>query len=312
MQRIVSRLLPDGSWRQVFPFHVSLEGHQTAVLCRDDEDYDAVVKILCVCAKRMNVIMVIYAVVSNHCHAAVLATSQVQAYNYGREVKRMISMHYSFRYGQSKVMRSVDVQAIPLDSDGYVRNALAYIPRNALDNGCNINEYKWSGYRAMFSRNQLSGKPVSSLTKRETEGIMHTGDKLDGVKWLLDDNGRLIPRSWCDFQYLEQAFENDAAYFLRTIGNVSPAQMHELLIENPRVRLPDAEFVKYANDASQRWYRLDIQELSIEKKIRLASYLFRTIRTSVPQLSRVLGLPRDKLANSIGGKQHTPQGPNHK
>ncbi|MCR5326108.1 MAG: hypothetical protein K6E37_05075 [Bacteroidales bacterium] len=302
MQRIVRRQLPDGSWRQVFPFHVSLEGLQTAVLCRDDVDYDAAVKILCVCAKRVNVIVIIYAVVSNHCHVAVLAGSQVLAYNYGLEVKRMLSMHYSFRYGKTRVMRSVDVQAIPLDNDGYVRNALAYIPRNALDNGCNINEYEWSGFRAMFSAKPVSGRPVASLTKREVESIMHTGDKLAGVRWLLDDDGRLIPGSWCDHQYLEQAFENDPAYFLRTIGGVNPAQMHELLIENPRIRMPDAEFVKYANEACQKWYKQDIMALSVDKKLRLASFLFRTTRTSVPQLSRALGLPREKTAAAIGKK----------
>ena len=311
MQRIVSRQLPDGNWQQVFPFHVSLEGHQTAVLFRDDEDYDAAVKILCVCAKRMNVIVIIYAVVSNHCHAAILADSQVQAYNYGLEVKRMISMHYSFRYGKTMVMRNVDVQAIPLDSDGYVRNALAYIPRNALDNGCNINEYTWSGYRAMFSQTPIHGRPVSSLTKRESEAIMRTGDQLAGVKWLLDEKGRLIPRSWCDYQYLEQAFENDSAYFLRMIGGVNSAQMHELLIENPRVRLPDTEYIKYANDVSIKWFKQDIQELAIDKKLRLASYLSRITCTSVPQLSRTLGLPRDKTANAVGKKRPTVSDTDH-
>ena len=84
MRRIVHRKLPDGNFRNVQPYHVSMEGMKTAVLCRDDDDYDALVKIICVCARRKNVIIVVYAVVSNHCHAAVLAASQEAADSFGQ------------------------------------------------------------------------------------------------------------------------------------------------------------------------------------------------------------------------------------
>ena len=40
MERSVVRKLPDGSSKRVEPYHVCLKGLETAVLCRDDEDYD--------------------------------------------------------------------------------------------------------------------------------------------------------------------------------------------------------------------------------------------------------------------------------
>lgn len=92
MRRIVLHELPDGSVRQVRPFHVSLKGLESVVLCRDDTDYDAMVKILCVAAKRKNVVIIIYAVVSNHCHVAILAESQQDADAYGIELKKIYSM----------------------------------------------------------------------------------------------------------------------------------------------------------------------------------------------------------------------------
>ena len=46
MKRIVSRMLPDGTICNVQPFHVSMEGMEKAVLCRDAADYDAFVKII--------------------------------------------------------------------------------------------------------------------------------------------------------------------------------------------------------------------------------------------------------------------------
>ena len=153
MRRIVSRVLPDGSIRNVQPYHVCLEGLEQAILCRDDQDYDAFVKIICVAARRKNVIVVIYAVVSNHSHATILAQSQEDADAFGEEVKKMASMWVSGRYKERKLLRRTDMRAPCLDNDWYVRNTLAYVPRNALDNGCNVNEYRWSGYRAMFRGN---------------------------------------------------------------------------------------------------------------------------------------------------------------
>ena len=303
MQRIVTRALPDGTTRTVKPFHISMEGHETAILCREEKDYDAAVKNLCVCARRKNVIVIIYTVVSNHFHACVLAASQSDAEDYGNEVKRIFSMWFSRWYGNAGVLQRIDVKAIPLESDSHVRNALAYIPRNALDNGCNVNEYEWTGFKAMFSdRKALDGIPVASLTKRDKEELMHTKDNLKDVKWTLDDNGYLDPRSWCDSQYLEQAFENDASYFLRTVGGLNSAEMHQTLIENPRERMTDGEFIKLAQNKCRIWFKTEIGELPVDLKKRLASFLYRTTRTTIPQLSRALELEREKVAEAIGKK----------
>ena len=74
----------------------------------------------------------------------------------------MYSMWFSRKYGEKGVLRRIQTSAIWLDSDWYVRNALAYVPRNALDNGCNVDEYRWSGYSAMFRKASVpSGRPVS-------------------------------------------------------------------------------------------------------------------------------------------------------
>ena len=302
MKRIVLRKLPDGSIRYVQPFHVSMEGLEKVILCRDDDDYDAMVKAICVCARRKNVIVIVYAVVSNHSHVAVLAASQMDADAFGQEVKRIYAMWFSRRYAELRTLHHMDVKAICLDSDWYVRNALAYILRNALDNGCNISEYRWCAYRALFAKNiaaGTAGRRVTSLTKRQRRSLLHTGDSLQDVKWRLDHEDRLIPSSFCDYGYLEQAFENDQAFFLKTLGGQNPAEMHLKLIESPRTMLVDSEFYKAVNEISRRWYQTDISLLSMEKKTRLIPYLKRTMKTSIPQLARTTGLSRDRIAEIL-------------
>ena len=300
MNRTVLRQMPDGSVRYAQPYHVSMEGQKTVVLCRDDEDYDAMVKIISVCARRKNVIVIVYAVVSNHSHVAILAICQEDADAFSEEIKRMYSMWFSRKYGRTGIMRTVDVKALLLDSDWYTRNALAYVPRNALDNGCNVDEYPWSGYKAMFSGQPPTGCPVASMSKEMKREVMHTGDKLTDVRWLVDDNGRLIPKSICDFEYLEQAFEHDQAYFLRTIGGQNSAEMRHKLVEAPRHMLTDNEFLKIAEETSQRWFSSPIDQISIDRKIRLIPYLFRTVKTTVPQLSRSFGLTREEVSHILG------------
>lgn len=305
MKRIVQRMLPDGSIKYFQPFHISVEGLEKCVLYRDDEDYDAMVKIICIAALRKNVIVIIYAVVSNHCHVAVLASSQKDADDYGKELKRIYAMWFRKKYRVEGIMKEADVKAICLDNDWYVRNALAYIPRNALDNGCNVNDYPWSGYSAMFSPAQMlnpASRKVSDLTKRERLAIMHTGDTLGNVAWRLDQHNSLIPRSFCDYKYLEQAFENSQAFFLKIIGGQNAAEMKNRLLDMPRRMQTDGEFLKSVEEICQRWFQTDSLSLSLERKSRLIPYINRTTKTSIPQLARVFGLSRQTVLEILNPK----------
>lgn len=301
MRRVVPRLLPNGEYRNVQPFHVTIKGLEKAILCRDDEDYDIFVKYIAICAKRKNVIVVIYTVVSNHCHVAVLAQTQSDADSFAQDLKKMFSQWFRSKYQEAKVLRGVDSKAICLDNEWYVRNALAYIPRNALDNGCAVHEYPWSGFKAMFSKapNPENTIRVSSLTKRDTQTLMHTRDRLIDVSWLLDSNYHLIPGSFCDSDYLEQAFNRDYAFFLKIIGSLNPAEMQEKLVDAPSRMLPDSEFFKVVADMAQRWFRQDIAVIPLEKKLRLMPYIWRTRKTTVPQLSRALGVGQETVSAAL-------------
>lgn len=299
MKRIVLRTLPSGEQANVQPYHISMKGLKTAILCRDEEDYGVLVKYIAICSHRKNVIVIIYAAVSNHCHIAVLAKSYVEACEFAEELKRIYAQWIHTKYREKKLLRNVDVQAILLDNDSYVRNALAYIPRNAADNGSSIDTYRWSGYRAMFSGKKTGGIPVNKYTRREQDRIMHSREDLKDVKWEVDGYGELIPESFCDVEYLEQVFNNDQAFWLRMVGGVNTAEMEETLVEAPRRMLPDSEFYKVVADIVDRWFKTDIGQLTTEKKKRILPYLWRTRKTTVNQLARVIGLDREEVKRAI-------------
>lgn len=100
----------------------------------------------------------------------------------------------------------------------------------------------------------------------------------------VDTKERLIPSTICDSAYLEQAFENDQAFFLKIIGAQNPAEMKTKLVDNPRMMLVDSDFYK----------------------IRLLPFIRRTMKTTVPQLARTFGLSRDKIAEVLRSPRPVP------
>lgn len=307
-ERICSRMLPDGSVRTVYPFHVSLEGMEQLVLCRDDEDYDVMVKYIFVCARRKNVIVVIYIAMSNHGHATILAVSQKDADAFKNEWIRMYSQYFCRKYRQRKALGHTSAVALYLDSDWYLRNTLAYVPKNALDAASRVEDYRWSGYRGMFCQGKAPAgfRKACSLTRREKEACFHTHDSLDGLPWIVNIMGELEPASACDHAYLESAFGNDQAYFLKTIGTVNMAEMQQKLVDNPRQRQNDTEFIKTVESISKGWFNCGLLDLPLEKKARLLPYVYRSYHTSIAQLARCFGLGKDAVARMLGKGRASP------
>ena len=50
---------------------------------------------------------------------------------------------------------------------------------------------------------------------------------------------------------------------------------------------------------SLRWYQQELADLSIDRKIRLVPYLWRTRKTTVPQMARTLGLRRQQISDIL-------------
>ena len=294
----VQRRLPDGTVCQVTPFHVSFEGLEKMIICRDEQDCDTLVKCIFVCANRKNVIVIIYAVVSNHAHAAVLARRFSDAHVFAVEVKRTYSQLFRNKYGESKILRGTDVNVQILDTEWYLRNALAYIPRNAFDNGAkNLLDYKWTGFRAFFRGRSTGGKrrKVSRMTRREWREVFHTGDNLSGVTWEVNADNELEPDSACDTGYLEQAFNCDQTFFYKCVGSVNTSEMTQKLVVSPRKMKTDSEFIKEMDAISMRWFLTGLSDLPVSKKARLIPYVFHTVKTTVPQMARGFGMPREDI-----------------
>ena len=218
------------------------------------------------------------------------------------------------KYGDRNILKGKDAYISAIDTVSYARNVLAYIPRNALDNGAtNISEYKWTGYRAMFCNGNSLKKEndalalherriiaVKDLTTRMVERFLHTGDNLGDVPWLLNSNGEIIPASACDWQYLEMIFNHNQAFFMRMIGSVNTSEMTYISSANSMRRLTDQEFLKRANEYSLSWYKMDSKDLPLNMKVRFLEYLGKKMHLSVAQVARCLQMERELVTKCLG------------
>lgn len=304
-QRIVMRPLPDRRVRKVYPFHISLEGMETTLLCRDDEDYDHLEKCFYVSAWKSNCLVIVEIAMSNHGHCAILAEDMETAFKAGTLIKKRHSQYLAWKYDEKGILARSDLSVKYLDSDWYVRNTLAYIPRNAMDAGARVEDYRWSAYRGLFTggRSPAALRRVSDLSRRERNSLFHTHDDLGNVPWLINADGNIEPASACDWQYLENAFNNDQAFFLKTIGSVNQAQMRQMLVINGRERQTDTEMLAVIRNLADKWYGKTLVELTPEMKARILPYLYRSYNTSIPQLARCLCLPRDVIADLLPTKR---------
>lgn len=301
-QRVVTRTLPDGNTVKVFPFHLSLEGLESNLLCRDEEDYDIVEKYMFVSGWECNVLTVSHVVMSSHGHQCVLAPSLTHVLNHANALKQRCSMHLAKKYGERNVLLGTSADVQILDSEWYVRNVLAYIPRNVVELGIRPEDYRWCSYRSLFVNGNPEGgvQKVSALSRREKEALLHTHADLSRVPWQLDKDGHLVPVTCCDWQYAEAAFGNDQAFFLKTLGSVNVAEMEQKLVLNHRGHRPDSAFLLTVEDLAQRWFQKKPFELSPEQKTRLVPYLYHCYRTTVPQLARCMRMQRPEVEHIIG------------
>ena len=140
------------------------------------------------------------------------------------------------------------------------------------------------------------------MNQRERRAVLHTADVLDDVPWLVDADGALVPESFCDFAYLEQVFNHDQVYFIRTTGSLNSAEMKQKLVDAPRTMMKDSDFYQEMDATANRWFQTGVASLSLEQKIRLIPYVKRTRKTTSPQLARVFGLKRDQVEAILKAK----------
>lgn len=310
-KRITVRVLPDGELATVRPFHVSTEGQEDRVIFRDDEDLKVGFNYFPICAHRANVRIVTCIDINTHVHAMVLAREYDDVDSFINMYKISVSKYLTNKYGTSGyscIYRNVDATPILLEDNQHVRNTLCYIAKNSLDLGIRVDRYRWSAYRAMFSHGAIDVpvKKCSDMSYRQVRNVLRTDSIPHNVEWMITEDGVLEPSSFCDWQYVEEAFNGDASFFLRTLGLTDNNQMDQEMVINPKRRLAIDELLKIIDEKCIKWYGRSLAYLDIAEKIPVIKSIYYSTNTHPAQLARCFGLAKEQIIKFIGKRSLPP------
>ena len=311
--RIIEETGPDGRRRRLFPFHISTPGLDRLVF-KTGPDLTTASNFIIIQARRVGVRVVAFIVMNNHLHVLILAPSYEMAMRYAKVLKQTLSHHLSVSHKDENVRNSflkTDVKPLLIQDDHHLRNTICYIPRNSLDTGIPVEEYKWSSYRAYFRNGNIptTSMRVGDLPKRVVRRLLRTDMDLSATGWYVDPDGMLEPASTCDWRYAESAFYNDLPFYMRVMGTVNDAEMELVNVTNRHRMLSDKDFMPIVAKRSQELFSTPPSSLLKEQKYRLLKILYYSYCTTIPQLSRCLSLPKPEVSQVLSRRPTTPSTP---
>lgn len=283
-------------------YHICTNGEESPIIMRDKEDFRTAVNYLAIAAWKTRTIIVAFCLMSNHIHTMSICSNRAQAERFIKLFKQLYSTHLKRKYGMNKALHKIQDSISLIDNIQYFRNCIAYILRNSISaKVCRKTEdYPWSSYFCYFRDSNDDCISISSMGPREIRRILKTRPDLDGCPFSIDSEGMISPRSFVAFEIVEKAFINSGRLFLFHLGTCNDALMEYEMACKPLIGVNDTELLRATEKiAANRFRGKTIAELTNQQKCSIIKTVFFNNKTSIPQLSRVLGLPRDIISRIL-------------
>lgn len=284
-------------------YHICTNGHDTPILMKDDDDFRTVCNFIAILSWKLKIDIIAFIVMSNHLHTLIICKDRPTAEKFIRLLKQEISTYLMNRYGIHGCFDGIGHSISLVDSEKYLQNCIAYILRNAIcAKVCRrIEDYPWSSYSAYFSKyNNKNLRSVSSLGVRERRRVLKSRYSLNDTPFLIDENGRIESRSFVRYDIVEKMFHNSGKMFLTYLGRCNDSHMEYELAIKPQIKIDDLGLVDSVEKIVATWFNgRGLAELSTGDKCRMIKNLYFNNKTSIPQLSRILGLPKDLVSKVL-------------
>lgn len=280
-------------------YHVCTDGLEQVTLLKDEEDFKAAWNYIALIAWRIGVEVVAFTLMSNHIHLILACKEVLQADAAIKLYKKLLSMYLKNKYGLKKVLHHTDDCISLIDSVAYMKNCIAYIMRNAV---CaricaKPEDYRWTSYACYFSdAGPENSFPVSELTFSQKRKMLRTGMNLMDCPLRITEGGLIALDSFVRYDIVERIYRHSGKSFLYYLGCCNDARMEYELTCQPMMHVSDQDMYETVSKyAAGRFRGKDLAELTSAEKCSILKHLFFNNKTSVPQLSRILGLPRQLI-----------------
>lgn len=291
MKEIELEELYDGNF-----YHVCTEGLETEVIMRDEEDCTVARNYLALSAWKSQVCIVAFCLMSNHLHVLLGSKNRMMALAFVRHFKQIYSTYLHNKYGLNDALKGQSECISMIMDIKYLRNCIAYILRNPV---CakicrKVDEYPWSSYGVYFSEQICHDRPlISSLKGRMRRKVLKTRMNVDNCPYRIDEDGTISMDSFVRSDIVHQAFNRSGKLFLYYLGCCNDSQLEYEFASRPLVQSTDNDLlVAVEGLASTRFKGKGIAMLTTSEKCSMLKHLFFNYKVTIPQLSRVIGLPR--------------------
>ena len=269
---------------------------KSSIWFRDEEDFKAAMNVIPILAALAGVHIIAFILMSNHVHFVVEGTYE-HALKFITALKQHHAYYLNLKYKIKEALKenNVDIRELHL-SRVELERAIAYVQMNPVAAGICISpsDYPWGTGNSFFKITRLKGIPVESLSKRTRYRLLHCKKEVP-PRLLLGEDDYILPESYVQTQFVENLYRNPnrMAHFLRHSSKAKKrldAGDSEVPVFNDYVILPIVKEL-----CRSLFIKGSIKELSSNELSELMRQLRYRFSSNVNQLSRVTGIPYDKV-----------------
>ena len=266
-------------------YHVCTDGMSRNILFKDDKDFIKGMNAVAVCRLTFGVGILCFCLMSNHVHFIIKGTYD--------ECVGFIRL-YKKRMNELLEGANTDVSVKPIDTEDYLKTAIAYVLRNPVAAKLPIvpGEYRWSSGNCYFADASMYGRrftKASDFGSTEMRQRFNTRHALPG-DYLITEEGIIWPRCYVDYKTVERLYRTPATFLYHLAKNMD--MENELTTDILRkANYSDQELYNSASAICHSQFGKEaLGQLSIEEKLSIARIVRKKYGASAKQISRITGL----------------------
>ena len=269
-------------------WHIYSDGTRTDIPFYTDEDKVYAWNSIAISAVIAGVRVLVATVNDTHLHT--LATGEEdKAERFRRVLQQRLSNHYQNIY--------LACDGVPTREEALTK--FMYVYRNCLDFYQKLpGEYPWGSGHIYFSEKKLfhRGRRIDALSLREQYRMFNTRERLP-AEWSYDADGRILPESFIDYEFVEELFRSVRAFiafqYVRKEDEAAMKQeIHRHYLESRTIQ----DLRRIGNRHSKSFCGRSLAKASLQIRLKVATRMLRKGQSGrSPTLAKALYLQPDDL-----------------
>ena len=287
--------------------HIYSDGTNVSLLFDSREDYIFGMNVLAVTAFQCDLTILVMQVMGTHFH--IIARGRPQDCDrFARSIAMKLESFLSRTKRRNVVKGKIRVSNDPIFTENELKTKFMYVYRNAIAAGFPLAPwaYEWGPGDIYFVDRTLwggRGKRVGEYPVLTRRSMFHTLTALP-EDWRCDEEGKLLPHSYVDWESVEVLFRSPRAFlaFMSQKKDVEVAIDRECSSNLALHRASETELRREAKALCDSLFGLSsLTKASVEQRVAIARKLWGDRRTySLSVLSRVTMLDKNILESIFG------------